>query len=289
MSTSADFPHAVTPESLIADLKPLSPVAHVLARLQRLLSDPNSGLDDISELIRLDAALSTRIINISNSVWYRRGLPCASISEAMNRVGFREAYKIVGAVASDALVLQPLAAYGRSALSTWRESVACAFASELLADRLGEDMPGAYMMGLLHIVGRLPINQYLHSPASSTKTLADGGFPYDFSGAEFALLGFTQAKTGTALLTKLGFSPTVIQPIAHQYAPLDAPEPYDRMAAVLYAARWLAAIFNRENASEEIKADEEILSVVRLDFNEMLTYLPDLNTQVSRAMQLTKI
>ena len=47
-----------------------------------------------------------------------RGLPGASISEAMNRGGFREVYKIVGAVASDALVSQPLGCSGRNALST---------------------------------------------------------------------------------------------------------------------------------------------------------------------------
>ncbi|MBI3885522.1 MAG: HDOD domain-containing protein [Opitutae bacterium] len=289
MSPPPDFSEAVTAERLVTDLKPLSPVAHVLARLQRLLSDPNSGLDDIAELIRLDAALTTRIIQISNSVWYRRGLPCASIAEAMNRVGFREVYKIVGVVASDSLVSQPLTAYGRNALATWRESVAGAFAAELLADRLGEDMPGAYMMGLLHVIGRLPINQYLQAAKAPTRVLTDEGFPHDHSGAEFALLGFTQADTGALMLTKLGFAPAVVEPIAHQYAPLETPGAYDRMAAILYAARLLSTAYGRQPPVVEIKADAEILGLIHLTAEDVLSHLPDLTTQLSRALQLTKV
>lgn len=289
MSSSADFSAAVTAELLVADLKPLSPVAHVLARLQRLLSDPNSGLDDIAELIRLDAALTTRIIQISNSVWFRRGLPCTSIAEAMNRVGFREVYKIVGVVASDSLVSQPLVAYSRNALATWRESVACAFAAEILADRLGEDMPGAYMMGLLHVIGRLPINQYLQAGDAKGRILTDEGFPHEHSGAEFALLGFTQANTGALMLTKLGFSPGIIQPISHQYAPLETPAAHDRMAAVLYGARLLGAAYTHKLTLENLHADEEILGLTRLTGEEVFSHLPDLNNQLSRALQLTKI
>ena len=289
MSSTVDFPEAVTPEHLVAALKPLSPVAHVLARLQRLLSDPNSGLDDVAELIRLDAALTTRIIQISNSVWFRRGLPCTSIGEAMNRVGFREIYRIVGVVASDALVSQPLASYGRNAVAAWRESVACAFAAEILAERLGEDMPGAYMTGLLHVIGRLPINQFLSQPGAPVRLLMEEGFPHEYSGAEFALLGFTQAKVGAVMLAKLGFSPTVSVPILHQYAPLEAPEPHDRAAAMLYCARLLAALANEKLTEGDVVLDEEILGILRLSQEEVLSHLPELSTQIERAQLLAKI
>src|SRR3954470_15407538 len=97
---SSDYP---TPERLVAALGQLPPMAHVLARLQRLLADPNSGLDDIADLIRLDAALTTRIIQISNSVWFGRGMPCRTIVDAVNRVGFREVYHLVAVVASGAM------------------------------------------------------------------------------------------------------------------------------------------------------------------------------------------
>lgn len=289
MPSHSAIPDAVTPERLVAELRPMLPLAHVLARLQSLLSNPNSGLDDIAELIRLDAALTTRIIQISNSVWYRRGVPCASIDEAINRVGFREIYKVVGVVASDSLVAQPLAAYGRTALAAWRESVACAFAAELLAEQLGEDMAEAYMGGLLHRIGRLPINQFLQSLEAAPRTLTEAGFPHEHSGAEFALLGFTQANVGTIMVTKMGFPPTVCLPIFHQYAPLEASEPHDRAAAMLYCARVLSAIANEKLTEAEVALDEEILGILRLSQEEVLAHLPGLVTQLERAQLVSKV
>ncbi len=285
-SASSGLP---TPALLVAGLKSLPPVAQVLARLQLLLSDPNSGLDDIAGLIRLDAALTTRVIQISNSVLFRRGLACNTIVEAVNRVGFREVYRMVGVVASSALVAQPLTVYNRSTQVAWRESMACAFAAELLAERLGEDMPGAYMSGLLHAMGRLPINQYILATNVPGKQLAEAGFPYEHSGAEFALLGFTQAEVGALVLEKWGFTAAVVQPIAYQYVPLEAPEPHDRMAAVLYAARWLRTLACQDVLPDELTLDDEIMGVLRLDREVLLEQLPALNNQLSRALEMTKL
>jgi len=289
MSSPNDSPELHTIERLVAALKPLPPVAHVLARLQRLLVDANSGLDDIADLIRLDAALTTRVIKISNSVWFRRGSPCTTILEAVNRVGFREVYRVVAVVASNSMVAEPLPAYGRDAIAMWRESVACAFAAEILAERLGEEMPVAYMSGLLHAIGRLPINQYLLSASDPCKPLAEESFPREHSGAEYALLGFNQAEVGAFMLTKWEFTTATIRPIRHQYEPLEAEEPHDRMSALLYAARLLRTAVCQNKPAEEFSIDEEILGLLRLGPDDVFSHLPELRDQLHRAQQLTKV
>jgi HD-like signal output (HDOD) protein len=283
---SSEYP---TPERLVAALGQLPPVAHVLARLQRLLADPNSGLDDIAELIRLDAALTTRVIQISNSVWFGRGLPCSTIVEAVNRVGFREVYRLVAVVASGSMVAQPLAAYGRDAVMGWRESVACAFAAEMLAERLGEDMPAAYMSGLLHAVGRLPINQYVITGSETFKPFVDEGFPRDFSGAEYALFGFNQADVGAHMLRKWDFNPSIVEPIRMQYEPLEAQEPHDRLSAVLYGARFLRSVICNNAGSDDLTGDEEVFAALRLSREDLLSHVPELKDNLSRVHSMTKI
>ncbi len=285
MTSFAANPGSPTPAQLVAELRAIPPVARVLARLQHLLTDPNSSLEDVAQLIRLDAALMTRIIQISNSVWFRRGLPSKTIMEAVERVGFREVYRMVGVVAASSLVAQPLAAYRRSAMDVWRESVACAFAAEMLADRLGEDMSAAYMSGLLHTIGRLPVDQYLQR-GPTHRMLAEEGFPFDHSGAEYALLGFTQADVAALMLTQWEFPTTVTLPIRHQYQPLEAPEEHDRMAAVLYGARMLRSVVCQNVRPTDLKGDEEVLGVLHLSADDVLDHLPDLNAQVSRVLQL---
>jgi HD-like signal output (HDOD) protein len=279
-----------TPQRLVAAMGQLPPMAQVLARLQRLLSDTNSGLEDIAALIRLDPAMTTRVIQISNSAWFGRGGGCRTIEAAVNRVGFREVYHVVAVAASGAIVAQPLLAYGRDAVTMWRESVACAFAAESLAERLGEDTAVAYMSGLLHGIGRLPINKCLLGPTGEpVKTFADEGFPADHSGAETALFGFTQAEVGACMLERWAFAGENIEPVRNQYEPLEAEEPHDRMSAVLYCARYLRSAICTGTPAEETSDIADVFGTLRLTRDDLLEYLPPLQEQVDRALQMMKL
>lgn len=283
-------PNYSTPERLVAAMGQLPPMAQVLSRLQRLLSDTNSGLDDIASLIRLDPAMTTRVIQISNSAWFGRGGGCRTIEAAVNRVGFREVYHVVAVAASGAIVAQPLAAYGRDALTMWRESVAAAFAAETLAERLGEDTAVAYMSGLLHGIGRLAINKCLMgADGQPLKTLADEGFPGDFSGAELAMFGFTQAEVGACMLEKWAFASENVESVRHQYEPLEAEEPHDRMSAVLYCARYLRSAVLQADTLGDAPELDDVLPTVRMTREELLEFIPPLNEQVTRAMQIMKV
>jgi HD-like signal output (HDOD) protein len=278
-----------TPERMISALGQLPPMAQVLARLQRLLSDTNSGLDDVAQLLRLDAALTTRVIQISNSVWFRRGSPCRTIEEAMNRVGFREVYHVVAVAASGSIVAQPLAAYGRNAQQAWRESIGCAFAAEILAERLGEDTAVAYMSGLLHSIGRLAFNNCLTRADEPVKILQDESFPRDHSGAELALFGFTQADVSARMMEQWGFAAENIEPVRFQYEPLEAPDPHDRMTALLYAGRFLRTAVCHEVPPADIPGVDDVFQTIRLTRDDVLDCLPQLQSQIDRALQIAKV
>jgi HD-like signal output (HDOD) protein len=185
------------------------------------------------------------------------------------------------------MIAQPLLAYKRDAQATWRESLSCAFAAELLANRLGEDTAVAYMCGLLHGVGRLAINKCLTTSGEPGRTLVDGGFPSDFSGSELALFGFTQADVGATMLQKWTFAADNIEPIRHQYDPLAAEEPHDRMSAILYGARFLRTAVCQGEPPEEIEGAEAVFHSVRLERADLLALLPDLQQKISRAVQIT--
>jgi HD-like signal output (HDOD) protein len=274
---------------MIAAMGQLPPMAQVLARLQRLLSDTNSGLDDVAKLLRLDAALTTRVIQISNSVWFRRGSPCRTIEEAMNRVGFKEVYHVVAVAASGSIVARPLEAYGRNAVEMWRESIGCAFAAEMLAERLGEDTAVAYMSGLLHSIGRLAVNKFLTPPDQPPKIVVDEGFPRDHSGAELAMFGFTQADVSALMLEQWGFAEENVVPVRFQYDPLEAPEPHDRMAAVLYAARFLRTAACQQTPDANIPGVDDVFHTIRLTREDVLACLPALQMQIGRALQITTV
>lgn len=276
-------------EALASDQRPIPPAAHVLVNLQRLLADPNAELDTIANLIQLDAAMAARVIQVSNSAWFGRTASCETILEAVNRIGFREVYHVVSVLGSAALISQPAAAYRRDAMTMWRESVSCAFAAEMLADRAGEDRVAAYMAGLLHGVGRLSINRHLAAQApGSAPALRDDGFPLDFSASEFACFGFHQGEVGAALLRRWKFPPTISEPIRRQYEPLETDEPYDRIAAALYGARLLRTLICQKTNVAETPDDAEIFAALRLSREEVLAFLPQLQERMARANRMTR-
>ena len=277
-----------TPERIVEGFGPLMPVAHMLARLQRLLADPESGLEDISELIRLDFALASRVVQISNSAWFGGSTPCRTILDAVSRVGFKEVYHLVSIIASNAVVARRLVAYRQDPETLWRESVACADAAEILADRLGEDTGAAYMSGLLHAIGRVPVDHYLVTSHQGAKPLTNEGFPGDFSGGEFALLGFSQADVGAVMLKKWEFAKATIEPVQWQYDPLNAPEPNDRAAAIIYGARLLRTAVCQTEPIAETANDAEIFTMLRLNRDELMGIVPELQERLDRDMKIAQ-
>jgi HD-like signal output (HDOD) protein len=260
----------------------------VLPRLQRLLTNPNSGLFEIVELVRLDTALTARVIQISNSPWFGRGANCQTIEEVVNRVGFHQVHRLVATAAASTVVEKTLLVYGLDDKAMWRTSVACAFAAELLAVRIGEDVAEAYTIGLLHAVGRVAIDNYARGKMP-TIVLGDAGFPLEYSVAEQAQLGLSQADVGAWMLKNWEFGPVAVEAIRSQYAPLEALLPYDRMAAVLYGARMLRTVVCQTGEAQSVRADSAVLEVLRLTETELLGYVPDLRAQMTKARQVTEM
>ncbi len=287
MIVTAAPPSRPTAERLVGDLSYLSPAPRVLPRLQRLLADANSSLYSIVELVRLDSALTARMIRMSNSAWFGRGAGCQTLEDAVNRVGFREVSRLV-ATAAAASIVQPLNLYGMDATAAWRETVACAFAAEMLATRTGQDMAASYTLGLLHTVGRTAINHYA-AAARKVGRLANAGFPAEHSAAEVAWLGYHQATVAAHMLRKWEFTPVMIEPIRWQYDPLQAPVPYDVLAAILYAARFLRSTICATNPEESLRADPAILGRLRMTENELLGLIGPLREQLFKASQLTDL
>lgn len=276
-----------TVEEIVGSMHYLSPAPRVLPQLERLLADPNSSLFEIMELVRLDAALTSKVIRLSNSVYFGRGATCQTLADAVNRMGFREVHRLV-ATAAAATLVRRLEVYGLEPNAAWKESVACAFAAEMLAARVGEDLQAAYIIGLLHSVGRAAINHHL-AQGGPAPVFENRGFPDEFRMAEVARMGSDQAEVGARMMLAWDFEPSVVEPIRWQYRPLGAAVRHHRMAAVLHGARFLRSVVCAGDAAGPTRADPAVLTIIRTTETELLGLLPELHTELHHARQLTEL
>ena len=74
----------------IAKIERFSAAPRVLSQAMRLLANPDSDLDDITKLIRSDAALTGDILRGANSAFYALGEKVPSLERAIQKIGFGE-------------------------------------------------------------------------------------------------------------------------------------------------------------------------------------------------------
>lgn len=222
------------------ELRHLPSAPKVLPRLKRLLTNCNSSMSDIVALIRLDPAISARVLQTANSAYYSKGARCFTIDEAVNRVGYTQVYELVAYAVASQVLVRPLAAYGMEPDELWRMAVACGLAAEMLAEHTGEERDIAYTVGLLHCVGMLAIDDWILRNHPGHRLL-NQGFPRETCEHERALLGFTQAETGASMLRHWDFPLSMSEPIRWQYFPRSTAG-YQRLACLLHAAKWVRTI-----------------------------------------------
>lgn len=149
-------------EQAIKEISSLHGNMSVLAKLDSLLRDYNSSLDDIETLVQSDGAISATMVKIANSAIYGFGDKCESIADALRKVGYDQALKLVSLALSKQVFMRDLEAYGISADDYWSYSFFSAVFMEEQGRSSGLDSSRAYLMGLLHSIGRVVINELLH-------------------------------------------------------------------------------------------------------------------------------
>jgi len=131
----------------------------VLGKLQTLLADPNSGLDDICALLKRDMALSARVLRISNSAYFGPSASHTTLEEAVGCIGYHEIYKVVGVTVARRFLNRDLEIYGCTAERLWENVICGALAMESLAQFVGINPRVAYTAGLMRSMGKIVLDR----------------------------------------------------------------------------------------------------------------------------------
>jgi HD-like signal output (HDOD) protein len=224
----------VTRENILEHARTLPAAPQVMAGLCELLQDINTDLDQISAAIRVDPALAARVIRISNSPVFGGGARVGSVDEAVNRVGFSEVLRLVGAATVSGVVDRSLACYGIAA-DRLRESLLLhALASEALASQTDVDPRTAYSAGLLRAIGMMVLDRVARTRLARTDYYEASGLK-TYREWETTRLGVTGTDAATTILDEWRFPPEVVAAIQNHLLLRDA-HADERLACVLNLA-----------------------------------------------------
>jgi HD-like signal output (HDOD) protein len=222
------MPPPVPLEKIVDFVEDLPAAIQIMPKLQVLLSDANSSISDIIGLIKTDPSLVSRIVKASNTAYFAGSYYCSTIEDAMNRIGFTEAYNIIGYVAASQLFQQDLPLYGLTSDELWSSSARGASSMQLIGSRLRLVQPHvlpnsgvAYTVGLLRSVGKMLINFFHGTHGIPVLSSLEGPLTVE---KEKSLLGFDNQEAAAALLRKWNFQDEVVTPILFQDTPFECEE-----------------------------------------------------------------
>jgi putative nucleotidyltransferase with HDIG domain len=225
-------------KTLVRDL-PTLPV--VFRQLFSMMQDPNVQVPVLAAFIARDQSMTTKILRLVNSAFYGSGKPVASISRAVVIMGFQ-------AVRSAALATSVFEHFaGLKSIPDfpldgfWRHSVAAScLAREISDTRRVANPDDAYVVGLLHDVGKLVMLRYFsHDVDALCQAAQEQRFTW--LSCEDALFTVNHATVARAVFRAWDFPEPVVESIACHHQPKAASR-HAELASIVHVADYLAGI-----------------------------------------------
>ena len=167
----------------------------------REMMKQGANVSNISNLLKKDIGISSKLISISNSPYYRGLTENKTLEQAISRMGLTETKKYVSIISNRALYTVSDDTYSVFIKDLWQHSLSCGYAAEKLTEvlelKLQDDV---FTMGLLHDIGKLMLIQIV------AELEAGGAFEEGIDQTElFNILNEYQGNFGGALLKKWRF------------------------------------------------------------------------------------
>lgn len=225
-------------------------VSDLLAEMNK--EDPSPKR--VGELIGHDPALTTRVLRLSNSAFFRVSRKIGSADEAVALLGLTHVRSVVMAAALGSSFKN---VPGIDLRQFWRYSLRAAEIARSLAGLLHQNQGNAFTAGLIHGIGILVMHIAMPDEILPLD-MATPPLDLQRASAETSLLGYCYAEVGAGMAEKWQFPPEMVSALSNQVSPFEG-EAYDPLAGLLNLASWRA------------RAEE-----LQLDDNGMVATFPDM-------------
>lgn len=188
-------------QHVIESIDQLPSLPAIVTRLIQVVNSPDSSAEDAASLIERDPALTSKMLRLANSAFYGIPRTISSVSSAVVILGFNTIKSLV--LSASVIKIFPTAGaptFDRSRF--WRHSIVTAMAARALVKSVLQvkliDPESAFCAGILHDIGKLVFEQYVHDDYQTTCQVArDKDIP--LHRAERHVMGTDHAGIGKLL------------------------------------------------------------------------------------------
>jgi putative nucleotidyltransferase with HDIG domain len=219
---------------VIENINNLPSLPAIVTKLLEVVNSPETSADDVTRLIEKDPALTSKFIRLANSAFYGMPRAVSSVSSSVVILGFN----VIRSVVLSASVMKMFTDKNTKTIDRdlfWKHSIATALAAkEIVRHLMGFklfDPESAFCAGILHDIGKLIFDEYVHSDYQATCEYAKSN-KSALLDAESRTLGINHAEIGSILADKWALPLDLENAIVHHHAPALAGEHVEPVAIV---------------------------------------------------------
>jgi putative nucleotidyltransferase with HDIG domain len=216
-----------------------------VTKVMEICNDPKTSPVDLNRIISLDPVLMGRVLKLINSAYYSLTQQVTTLVRAIIMLGINTVKNLALSTAvldklGDKNSFQALNMEG-----FWRHSLAAGSTSRLIAKKRGVDskiVEEYFTAGLLHDIGKIPLNNVFPQQYVETIALADRErMPIHL--AEREALGTDHQEIGGIIAENWKLDPGITETIKHHHDYIDYEGPWKDIIYTIVVADFYA---NRE-------------------------------------------
>ncbi len=208
-------------QELVQSCTSVFTLPEIYFRVRDVVDDPNSTMDDLADVLKIDPAISARLLRIVNSPRYGFPRQIDTITRAVNLLGIQAITDLVTAT-TVGRTFSGMPIQLMDVPKFWRKSVLCA----LLASKIAKvcdikDSERFFIEGLLRDIGHFVLYQTI--PQRAQSALIEAAYlESSLAEVERSNFGCDFAEVGAELVQSWGMPVQIEQAIRHQVSPKEA-------------------------------------------------------------------
>ncbi len=241
----------------------VKPIPQIALKIVRMIQKDEYRLGDISSEIRQDQVISAKVINLCNTALIGLKKKVDSIERALIVLGEKKLLQLVISASVQSLFSETPMGYSLCKGGMFQHAVGTAVVAQELAAFTGRSpIDLAYTAGLLHDIGKVPLDQYMTTDAPFFY-LASNKAEAELSLLERERFGISHTEAGARMGERWNLPDNLLDVIRHHHYPSQStvdPE----LTNLVYIADLLMSKFQAGNELEKLDPTQLTPALARL-------------------------
>ncbi len=221
------------------DVSEVSSIKGVVTGVINIIDNPMSTAKDLKDIIEIDPPLTSKVLNVANSINYGTRRKISEIDQAVIWIGFDSLKQIALSQKVCEVFKSDYIEEGYSRVELWRHSIAVAILGKMIYRKeFGERGENMYAAGIMHDIGIIVEDQFrqedfnlvLRMMAKSRRSLCD---------VELAVFGFDHTNVAKAITQDWQLPAEMVNAIGAHHDLCNLDDSFKKMAMTLFISNYL--------------------------------------------------